>query len=126
MNTSTPPISERYPPQVRHALQQLDAAGVKRSMSAPPLYRLFWRLGWGVAPPILTGFATNVLTTGAWFGIGWGTVMWLMLWRGTGMTGLGMVTTAVLAGLAFGVLMAVMLRYQRQRLGLPLWKDIAP
>jgi len=93
-------------------------------MSAPPLYRLFWRLGWGVAPPILTGFVGNVLTTGAWFAVGWGVAMWLMLWRNTGLTVVGMVTIAVIAGLAFGVLMALMLRYQRQRLGLPLWKDL--
>lgn len=124
MNTPIPPIPDHYPAHVRTALQKLDAAGAKRAMSAPPLYRLFWRLGWGVAPPILTGFAANVLTMGAWFGIGWGVAMWLLVWRSSGLTGIGMATMAVIAGLAFGVLMALMLRYQRQRLGLPLWKDI--
>ena len=124
MNAQPPQIPEHYPPQVQRALQKLDAAGAKRAMSAPPLYRLFWRLGWDVAPPVLASFATNVLTTGLWFGAGWGLAMWLLFWRTTGMTGATMVAAGLLAGLLFGVCMALLLRYQRQRLGLPLWSEI--
>lgn len=124
MDGRTPLIPEQYPPRVRIALQHLDAAGVKRSMSAPLLYRLFWRMGLAVAPPVLSGFLANLVSSSVWFGVGWGGLMWLLIGRNSGMPALAMGAAALLAGVLFGLCMALLLFFQRQRFGLPLWRDI--
>ncbi len=115
---------QRYPPKVQAALRHLDLAGVHRRHSAPPLHRLLWRMGFNVPPPILASVASNALLMGTWFTVGWGVLMWLLVWRNTHMPAGGAVFSALLAGVLFGLLMAVVMRVMRLRRGLPLWRDL--
>jgi len=115
---------QRYPPKVQAALRHLDLAGVHRRHSAPPLHRLLWRMGFNVPPPILASVASNALLMGSWFTVGWGVLMWLLVWRNTHMPAGGAVFSALLAGVLFGLLMAVVMRVMRLRRGLPLWRDL--
>ncbi|WP_313140574.1 DUF6404 family protein [Stenotrophomonas sp.] len=115
---------QRYPPKVQAALRHLDLAGVHRRHSAPPLHRLLWRMGFNAPPPILASVASNALLMGTWFTVGWGVLMWLLVWRNTHMPAGGAVFSALLAGVLFGLLMAVVMRVMRLRRGLPLWRDL--
>lgn len=125
MTTPPPAWPLNYPPRVRATLDRLDAAGMNRRTSAPPLYRLFWRMGVSIAPPILSSFIANMVSLGACFALGWGVMMWALVWRTTGLgTGL-MVAGAVLGGLGFGAFGALLLRMQRQRHGLPSWRELS-
>ena len=115
---------QRYPPKVQAALRHLDLAGVHRRHSAPPLHRLLWRMGFNAPPPILASVASYALLMGTWFAVGWGVLMWLLVWRNTHMPAGGAVFSALLAGVLFGLLMAVVMRVMRLRRGLPLWRDL--
>lgn len=115
---------QRYPPKVQAALRHLDLAGVHRRHSAPPLHRLLWRMGINASPPILASVASNVVLMGIFFALGWGVLMWLMVWRNTNLPVAVGVISALLAGVLFGVLMAVVMRVMRLRRGLPLWRDL--
>lgn len=115
---------QRYPPKVQAALRHLDLAGVHRRHSAPPLHRLLWRMGFNAPPPILASVASNALLMGTWFAVGWGVLMWLLVWRNTHMPAGGAVFSALFAGVLFGLLMAVVMRVMRLRRGLPLWRDL--
>lgn len=115
---------QHYPPRVQAALRHLDAAGVPRRQSAPLLHRLLWRNGISAAPPILGSVASNALLMGLWFAFAWGLLMWMLVWRGSGLS-LGVaVAGAVFAGAGFGLLMAALMRGLRLRHRLPLWRDL--
>ena len=62
------------------ALTLLESTGIRRRKYAPPLYRLLWRLGVKLPPPLFNRFATNFVFMGTWFSIGLGLLMWLVTW----------------------------------------------
>ena len=118
---------DRYPADVRHALQAMADANVPASMRAPPMHRLLWRLGLRVPPPLLASFGANALLMGGLFGLLWSVLwqalMWLLFELGPFPLGIT-VGSAVMAGLLFGVMMALLMRYQRRRYSLPAWKTL--
>lgn len=118
---------DRYPADVRRALQAMADAKVPAGMRAPPMHRLLWRMGLRVPPPLLASFSTNLFVMGGVFGLLWG-VLWralmgLVLDLGSLTLGIS-IGGAVMAGLLFGVVMALLMRYQRRRYGLPAWKTL--
>jgi hypothetical protein len=118
---------DRYPADVRFALQAMADAKVPAGMRAPPMHRLLWRLGLRVPPPLLASFSSNLFVMGGLFGVLWG-VLWRLLMGlvlDLGSLTLGItVGSAVMAGLLFGLLMALLMRYQRRRYRLPAWKTL--
>ena len=50
-----------YPPKIEQALKVLEAAGIPKRRAAPWLYRLLWRLGIPVRPPLFVGTIAAVL-----------------------------------------------------------------
>jgi len=118
---------DRYPADVRHALQAMADANVPAGMRAPPLHRLLWRMGLRVPPPLLASFSTNLLLMGGLFGLLWSVLwqalMWLLFELGPFPLAIT-VGSAVMAGLVFGVMMALLMRYQRRRYQLPAWKTL--
>ncbi len=106
---------DRYPADVRHALQAMADANVPAGMRAPPMHRL------------LASFGANLFVMGGLFGVLWG-VLWralmgLVLDLGSLTLGITL-GSAVMAGLLFGVMMALLMRYQRRRYKLPAWKTL--
>lgn len=118
---------DRYPADVRHALQAMADANVPAGMRAPPLHRLLWRMGLRVPPPLLASFSANLLLMGGLFGLLWSVLwqalMWLLFELGPFPLAIT-VGSAVMAGLLFGVMMALLMRYQRRRYQLPAWKTL--
>lgn len=100
-----------------------DALGISRATAAPPAWRLLWRLGAEVPPPLFVPFLPMALATGGFFALGWGLVMWLAFWSRQGMP-VGVVTVSSLAaGVLFGLVMAGIYRYLARKHGLPTWAE---
>ncbi len=115
---------QRYPRSIRAALQVMQAAGVPTPMQAPLVYRLLWRTGLAVPPPVLAGFLANAVLMGALFALGWGGLMWLLLARSTLLPAAAVLGGACVAGVLFGGAMALLMRWQQQRYRLPAWREI--
>jgi hypothetical protein len=126
--------------KVNCLIEDLRERGVGASTVAPPLFRLLWALGLEVPPPLLMGFVPLTLLMGFLFGFFWGLFMalfflvWQFLGDGFGQAlawerivakGLFVVIVvapcAALAGLLFGLTMAVYMRWKSAQLGLPSW-----
>jgi hypothetical protein len=100
--------------------------GLTKSTIAPPAFRLAWKLGVQVAPPMFASFVANFLIMGIFFGVAWGGMMWLMFWQNqTRMTGSIALLAAAGAGIMFGLCMATYYRILRSRHKLPDWEDYA-
>ena len=116
-------VDGQFGQRLQRALAMLDGKGLPRGTSAPLLYRLLWKLGFRVPPPLMMGLVPNALLMGGFFGPVWGLLMWLMLWRRSQMP-VGMVLQAmVLAGVLFGLSMGMYGRWIAGRHGIPHWRD---
>jgi membrane associated rhomboid family serine protease len=100
-------------------VEELAAQGVGRSTSAPPAYRLAWRLGLRVRPPLYQSFAALVVGMGALFGVLWGLFMWVIFWRPDGHSPTSAIVTALVTGALFGLLIALFYRWKARSLRLP-------
>jgi hypothetical protein len=106
-------------------VEELHAQGVGRYTSAPPIYRLAWRLGFHVPPPHYHSFRALALEMGAPFGLLWAPLMWVLFWRSdrnfpTGTIAAGtVVVAALLAGIGFGLSLAGYYRRQAESVRLP-------
>lgn len=112
-------MSDEYRKRMLQVVDELHAQGVGRYTSAPPLYRLAWRLGIHVPPPMYRSFRAVALELGASFAVGYGLLMWLFFWRADQHSALRMVVTAVIAGVGFGWGMAMWYRHRFRSVRLP-------
>ena len=112
--------------RLQQALVFIESRGVRRSTAAPPLYRLFWRVGLKVPPPLMAGFWAIALLMGGFFGLFWGLLMWLLMWGRNSMPLAFAAALALVAGTLFGLLMAAVLRLQARNKQIPVWKDFVP
>lgn len=99
---------------------------VTRDEYSPKLWRLLWRLGIPLAPPIQRSFFANFMLCSAIFPLGFAV---LFAVRETGMAqaavpypGIAAMALAG-AGLLFGLGMATYWRARRVKFGLPLWHE---
>ena len=119
MITAEDAMSDQYRERMLAITDQLRAQGVNQYTSAPPIYRLAWRLGLHVRPPLYQAFASLALSMGAVFGIAWGLMMWFILWRGEGRSIITAFAVSLFAGVFFGLMMAAYYRWKAARLQLP-------
>jgi len=112
--------------KVEHLLDDFSRRGIGRYTAAPPIYRLLWWLGLEVPPPHFAGFWPLALSMGLFFAVTWGLLMWLLLWRSEDMPIAVGIVTSLLAGLAFGLIMAAYYRWRASKLALPRWDDYPP
>ena len=114
----------RFEQKLSAALALLASTGIWSANYAPPLYRLFWKLGARVPPPHFLSFAANFVLAGVWFGVFWGLAMWI---TGSSHHGLSrLAAVALFAGLLFGLSMAAYYCYGARKHNIPLWKDFHP
>jgi hypothetical protein len=111
--------------QRQQALLLLEQSGIGRNTYAPPLFRILWRCGVQVRPPHFMGFGALASLCGIWFGIGWGAVMWLMVWSRQHVDVRAMLIGAGVAGLCFGLFMATYITRQARKHALPRWESLA-
>ncbi|MEN1930190.1 DUF6404 family protein [Luteimonas sp. MJ250] len=95
--------------------------GVPKNTAAPPLWRLFWRFGVEVPPPLFTPFIPGALAMSAFFSLFWGLLMWAVLWARQGMPISLMAASALAAGALFGLIMAAYFRHLARKHKLPSW-----
>jgi len=109
--------------KVAHLLEDLKQRGISEYTTAPPFYRLLWRMGIETPPPHFASFGSIALMMGMFFGVGWGLVMWFLVWRADDVPIAIVVIMSVVAGALFGVIMAAYFRWRARKLALPPWQD---
>jgi hypothetical protein len=106
------------------ALRLLRATGITESNYHPPLLRLLWRLGFQVRPPHFASFGATAVFAGSFFAIGWGTLMWLLVWHSAGMSPMAALGSSAIAGVFFGLVMSAYYAYGRKKHRLPDWDSL--
>lgn len=101
--------------------KHLAELGISPSTTAPPIWKLFWRLGVDIPPPLFMGFWPSALFMGSFFGVFWDLFMWLFLWSRQGMLIWLVLGAAAFAGVLFGLCMAIYFRYLARKHNLPSW-----
>jgi len=102
--------------------QHMAAAGVSKFAALPPLWRIIWRLGIKIPPPVFLGFLPNALIFGGFFGLFFGLGMWLL--NSLGVSDNPVVSApslAVIAGVPFGLAMAFEQRSLARKHNLGSW-----
>lgn len=67
--------------QIEAYIEELGMQGVDRSKAVPPLYRLLWKLGVPVNPPLSQSFLSVAMVHGFYFGPLWALGMWFFMLR---------------------------------------------
>ena len=95
-----------------------------KSNYAPLLIRLLWRLGINIPPlPFAPLWQVFVVLTGD-FSLGYGLWMYWTVWRAQGMPLLFACEVSLIAGVLFGLTMALFHLWRRKVNKLPDWKDL--
>jgi hypothetical protein len=107
-----------------NALQLMEATGIRRGNYEPPMLRALWKLGMPVPPPHFLPFWKVMLFAAVWFGGAWGAIMWFTNWSRQGIPLVYAVVIAALAGVAFGLTVALYYAYGRRKHRLPAWTSL--
>jgi uncharacterized protein DUF6404 len=102
------------------AVEELRTRRVRKATAAPLLYRLLWRLGVAIPPPLFQSFLGAAVLHGLLIGVPIGA--FLACWDRR-LAPVGATYYGTIAGAIYGLLMATYLRWQARRLGLPRWAD---
>ncbi|WP_347369055.1 DUF6404 family protein [Vibrio vulnificus] len=113
-----------YEKKLKAALEELNNKGVWKSNANPPNSKLFKLLGSKQPPPYYRSFTANVLQSFISFTPVYGVLMWLFSWSSEGKSAIEAVIWASIAGVLFGVAMALYFYIQHRRLNLTSWKDL--
>jgi hypothetical protein len=105
-----------------HLIEALRERGVGQYTTAPPHYRLLWRLGWETPPPMFQRFLPQFIASGTYFAVTWGPLMWLFQWRYQDISVADAMITSVGTGAIFGLAMAIYFRWKARNFGLPEWE----
>lgn len=108
--------------KVDYLRRDLGRRGVHYGTIAPPLFRVFWWLGWRIRPPHFLSFPKMALFSAAVFTVSWGSAMAVFLWSLPAVPWLRVAAIAGGTGFLFGVFVAAWYRYQARRLALPRWR----
>lgn len=109
--------------KIRHFIADMDNKGVARRNSAPPLYRLLWRMGVRVPPPLFAPTWVVFISGSVFGGVFYGVFMWLLLWRAQNLPPFGGVLASGAFGISMGAYMSWYFGRQRRKLGLPKWSE---
>ena len=101
--------------------RELPQKGIGQYTFAPPVYRLLWKIGVKIPPPLFSSSEFIFLFQGLFFGSLWGIFMRLTVWQD--MNTIIFIIRSILAGSIFGLSMAILLRRKAKKYGLPRWKD---
>jgi membrane associated rhomboid family serine protease len=106
------------------SLALLAQTGIRPTVYAPPAVLLLWKLGVKVPPPHFMSFLSLASLCAVWYAPVWGLWMWIFVWFRQGKSVGSAATVACVAGLLFGLAMAVYYAWDRKKKGLPDWESI--
>lgn len=106
------------------AIAELENSKIWRSNYEPPFLLFMWWLGKETRPPHYNSFMRNALSLGSFFAVGWGLIMWLLVWNSTGLSVLAGIGAPLLAGLTFGLIMACYYSFSAKRKKLSRWEEL--
>jgi hypothetical protein len=106
------------------ALAIMDRRKMWKSNYAPPLIRLLWRLGVKIPPVPFASFWQVFGLMAAFFSVGYGLLMYLMVWHAQGMSPLFACALSLVSGVFFGLIMALFHLWRKKVNKLPEWKDL--
>jgi len=107
-------------------IAELEKRGISGQTVAPPLFRLLWKYGIDIPPPLFMSFCGNAALMGILFAIPFGALaaafivpMWFLMPEKT--LAIPALFATLLAGFLFGLAMATYNRYKAKHLQLPAW-----
>ena len=109
--------------KLKEMYRHMSILGVSKSTAAPPAWRLLWRLGIEVPPPLFIPFFPGALAMGSYFAVFWGLIMWAFFWFRQGMSFVAMAAATLVAGALFGLFMAAYFRHVSRKHKLPAWSE---
>ncbi len=115
---------DEYERKFDAATQEMREIGIARYSSVPPLIRLLRTCGLMPRPPLYERFWRTVFVQGTVFGLGFGLVMYLLVWRPEGIAALVAIQTSALSGAMFGLGMALYYRWVKSRHSLTDWDTL--
>jgi hypothetical protein len=113
--------SEPFSDKVRRLRRHLTVRGEHLGFTAPPMYRLAWRLGWNWKPPLFNSFGANAAIMATAFAPC--PLMLGFLPGFTPRTSLELTWSTLLGMTLFGLIMACLVATQQRRLELPSWDN---
>jgi hypothetical protein len=106
--------------------QHMAAAGVSKFAAFPPLWRILWRFGIKIPPPVFLGFLPNALIFGGFFGLFFGFGTWLLHSLGViDSPALSAPWLASVVGVPFGLAMAYEQRTLASKHNLGAWSEFS-
>lgn len=107
------------------ALARLAQTPLARGNYQPLPTLILWMLGARVKPPHFQGFVANLLTSGIYFALVWGVLMWFILFAPREASPLAALQMSIFVGLLYGLVMAFYYRRSARKQGLPSWESLA-
>lgn len=120
-NPPTPAVSHQD--KGEEFIKEMAHFGVHPSAAVPPMYRLFWRMGIELPPPLFQSSREIVFFVGGPFGVLFGVGVYLMQSQAQRMPLVVAVVCAVIAGALFGLAVAWYYHRMAQQYVLPSWSE---
>jgi uncharacterized membrane protein YagU involved in acid resistance len=106
------------------AQKELTEANIWKSNHNPPISVLLRKIGFNIRPFHYCSFKSNFLTASLWFGVVWGFLMWFTSWKNDNMPFQVALFTSLLAGLLFGLFMALYYKRSAKKNNLSDWHTL--
>ncbi len=113
-----------YQQRCQLAFEELQNLGIMKAGALPPLWKLATRCGFQPRPPHYNSFLHNTLSFGIYFGVFWGITMYALVWRTPPGAWLVYAAGSLLAGMLFGICMALHFRYGFKKNKLTPWEQL--
>lgn len=107
-----------------HAIAIMESKHMWKSNYAPPLIKGLWKLGLKIRPLPFMPFWQSTLITGIFFGPLYGLFMWFSVWENNGMAIAVAISMSVMAGILFGIGMAIFNWWLKTHNNLPTWDEL--
>jgi Family of unknown function (DUF6404) len=106
--------------KITFAVEELNARNVRKATATPLPYRLLWRLGFAIPPPLFQSFLGLAVFHGLLFGLLLGAILACVDRR---LAPDGATVFGTIGGAIFGLVMAAHFRLEARRLELPNWSE---
>jgi len=110
--------------KVDHFVEYMKSKGVGTWDSAPPIFRLLWKLRFQIPPPLFINYKTWRLYYGISFGLGYEILSLFPLFGTPRQFSIySFIIEGVIVGGLFGYFMAMWYKHHNKKYDLPEWKD---